>query len=204
MIVKIHPDSPSEREINRVVKILQNDGVVIYPTDSVYAMGCSLRSKKGFEKIVKIKNIHKKEKATFSLICESLSNLSDYAKVDTPTFKVLKKNLPGAFTFILTASNRVPEKLLGKRKQIGLRIPDNKTVMEIVKHLECPLLSTSIRLDDDFIEYIGEPELINEKFGKLADICIDGGTGGLIPSTIVDCTNDEFEIIRQGKGELIM
>jgi tRNA threonylcarbamoyl adenosine modification protein (Sua5/YciO/YrdC/YwlC family) len=202
MIIKIYPDSPNEKALDKVVKILQNDGIIIYPTDSVYAMACSLRSKKGFEKIIKFKNINKKG-ATFSLICDSLSNLSDYAKVDTPTFKVLKRNLPGAFTFILTASNKVPDKLLSKRKQIGLRIPDNKIATELVKQLECPLLSTSIKIDDDFIEYISDPELISEKFGNFADICIDGGIGGIIPSTIVDCTTSEFEIIRQGKGILI-
>jgi tRNA threonylcarbamoyl adenosine modification protein (Sua5/YciO/YrdC/YwlC family) len=203
MIIKIHPDSPSDREINRAVKILQNGGVVIYPTDSVYALGCSIHSKKGFEKIVKIKNVSKKE-AIFSLICDSLSNLSDYAKVDTPTFKVLKKNLPGAFTFILKASNKVPDKLLSRRKQIGLRIPNNKIALELVRQLECPLFSTSIKIDDDLSEYISDPELINEKFGDLVDACIDGGMGGIIPSTIVDCTNSEFEIVRQGKGELII
>jgi tRNA threonylcarbamoyl adenosine modification protein (Sua5/YciO/YrdC/YwlC family) len=166
-------------------------------------MCCSLRSKKGFEKILAIKNINKK-KATFSLICDSLSNLSDYAKVDNPTFKVLKRNLPGAFTFILTASNKVPDKLLSKRKQIGLRIPDNRIATALVRQLEYPLLSSSIRIDDDFIEYISDPELIEERFGIFADVCIDGGPGGIIPSTIVNCTNSEFEITRQGKGELII
>jgi tRNA threonylcarbamoyl adenosine modification protein (Sua5/YciO/YrdC/YwlC family) len=203
MIIKIHPDSPSNRELDKAVKILQNDGVVIYPTDSVYAMACSLHSKKGFERILKIKNINRKE-AVFSLICNSLSNLSDYAKVDTPTFKVLKKNLPGAFTFILKASGKVPDKLLSRRKQIGLRIPNNKIALELVGLLECPLLSTSIKIDDDFIEYISDPELINEKFGDTVDACINGGVGGIIPSTVVDCTNSEFEIIRQGKGVLII
>ncbi|MDR1897290.1 MAG: threonylcarbamoyl-AMP synthase [Prevotellaceae bacterium] len=203
MLIKIYPDTPNDREVGKVVKILQNDGVIIYPTDSVYAMACSLRSKKGFDRIVKIKNINKKA-AVFSLICDSLSNLSDYAKVDNPTFKVLKKNLPGAFTFILTASGKVPDKLLGKRKQIGLRIPDNKIAIELVRQLECPLLSTSIRTDDDVIEYISDPELIDEKFGNLVDVCVDGGIGGIVPSTIVDCTNSEFEIKRQGKGELII
>jgi tRNA threonylcarbamoyl adenosine modification protein (Sua5/YciO/YrdC/YwlC family) len=203
MIIKIHPDSPSDREICKAVKILQNDGVVIYPTDSVYAMGCSLHSKKGFEKILKIKNINKRD-AVFSLICNSLSNLSDYAKVDTPVFKVLKKNLPGAFTFILKASGKVPDKLLSRRKQIGLRIPNNKIALELVKQLEYPLLSTSIKVDDDFAEYISDPELINEKFGNLVDACINGGIGGTIPSTIVDCTSSGFEIIRLGKGELVI
>ncbi|MDR1170361.1 MAG: threonylcarbamoyl-AMP synthase [Prevotellaceae bacterium] len=203
MIIKIHPDSPSDREIGRVVKILQNDGVVIYPTDSVYAMCCSLHSKKGFEKILKIKNINRKE-AVFSLVCDSLSNLSDYAKVDTPVFKVLKRNLPGAFTFILRASGKVPDKLLSRRKQIGLRIPDNRIALEIVRQLEYPLLSTSIKIDDDFIEYIGDPELISERFGDFVDACIDGGMGGIVPSTIVDCTGFEFEIVRQGKGELAL
>jgi tRNA threonylcarbamoyl adenosine modification protein (Sua5/YciO/YrdC/YwlC family) len=203
MIIKIHPDSPSDREIDKAVKILQNDGVVIYPTDSVYAMACSLNSKKGFDRILKIKNLNRKE-AVFSLICDSLSNLSDYAKVDTPTFKVLKKNLPGAFTFILNASNKVPDKLLSRRKQIGLRIPNNKIALELVRKLERPLFSTSIKIDDDFIEYISDPELINEKFGASVDACINGGAGGIIPSTIVNCTNSEFEIIRQGKGILII
>ncbi|MDR2423332.1 MAG: threonylcarbamoyl-AMP synthase [Prevotellaceae bacterium] len=203
MIVKIHPDSPNEREINKVVQILQNDGVVIYPTDSVYAMACSLHSKKGFDKILKIKNINKKE-AVFSIVCGSLSNLSDYAKVDNPAFKVLRKNLPGAFTFILPASNKVPDKLLGKRKQIGLRIPDNKIALKLVEQMECPLLSSSIRIDDDFLEYISDPELIAERFGNLVDICIDGGLGGIVPSTVVDCTTQEFTIIRQGKDELII
>ncbi|MDR2286980.1 MAG: threonylcarbamoyl-AMP synthase [Prevotellaceae bacterium] len=203
MIIKIHPDSPSDREIDKVVKILQNDGIVIYPTDSVYAMACSLNSKKGFDRILKIKNLNRKE-AVFSLICDSLSNLSDYAKVDTPTFKVLKKNLPGAFTFILNASNKVPDKLLSRRKQIGLRIPNNKIALELVRKLERPLFSTSIKIDNDFIEYISDPELIDEKLGSSVDACINGGGGGIIPSTIVDCTNSEFEIIRQGKGMLII
>jgi tRNA threonylcarbamoyl adenosine modification protein (Sua5/YciO/YrdC/YwlC family) len=203
MIIKIHPDSPSDREIDRAVKILQNDGIVIYPTDSVYAVACSLHSKKGFEKIVQIKNINKKN-AVFSLVCDSLSNLSNYAQVDTPTFKVLKKNLPGAFTFILKASNKVPDKLLSRRKQIGLRIPNNKIALALVGQLGCPLFSTSVKIDDDFIEYVSDPELINERFGDRVDACINGGMGGIIPSTIVDCTNSEFEIIRQGKGELII
>jgi len=203
MLVKIYEDTPNEREIKKVIDILEDDGVIIYPTDTVYAMGCSLRSKKALERIKQIKNINKKE-VRFSLMCESLSNLSDYAKVDTPTFKVLKRNLPGAFTFILTASGKVPDKLLGKRKQIGLRIPDNNIVIEIVKQLGIPLLTTSIKIDDDFNEYVSDPELIYEKFGNLVDICIDGGMGGITPSTIVDCTNGEFEVIREGKGELIL
>jgi len=203
MLIKIYPNSPNSKEIKRVTDKLENDGVIIYPTDSVYAMGCSLKSKKGLERILQIKNINKKT-ATFSLICDSLSNISDYAKIDTPTFKLLKKNLPGAFTFILTASNKVPDKLLGKRKQIGIRIPDNDIPIAIVKELGVPILTTSIKIDDNFMEYASDPELIDEKFGNLVDLCIDGGEGGVIPSTIVDCSSLDFEIIRQGKGELII
>ena len=202
MLFKIHPDNPNQREIDKIVDILANDGVVIYPTDTVYAMGCLLRSKKAFERILKIKNLDEKN-TVFSLICSDLSHLSDYAKVDNRTFKLLKRNLPGAFTFILPASGKVPDKVLGRRKQIGLRIPDNKIIIELVNQSESPILSTSIKFDDDIVEYISDPELIHEEYGDLVDACIDGGFGGLEPSTVVDCSTSEFEIIRQGKGELI-
>ncbi|MDR2466063.1 MAG: threonylcarbamoyl-AMP synthase [Prevotellaceae bacterium] len=203
MLIRIHPDSPEERAIERVAEILRNDGVVIYPTDSVYSIGCWLRGKKALDRIRQIRGMKQKHN-TFSLICDSLSNLSDYAKVDNPVFKILKKNLPGAFTFILPASGRVPDKLLGKRKQIGLRIPDNRIATAIVAQLECPLLGVSLKGNDEFSEYFTDPELIEERFGRMVDACIDGGTGGIVPSTVVDCTNREFEILRQGRGELIV
>lgn len=201
MLLKIHPDNPNAREINKAVDILTGDGVLIYPTDTVYAMGCLIRSKKAFERILQIKNMKAKD-AVFSLICSDLSHLSDYAKVDNRTFKLLKKNLPGPFTFILPASGKVPDKLLGRRKQIGLRIPDNKIIIELVKLSEAPLLSTSIKFDDEIVEYISDPELIHEEYSDLVDACIDGGPGGLEPSTVVDCSGADFEIVRQGKGEL--
>lgn len=202
MLIKIYPENPNEREIGQVVRILENDGIIIYPTDTVYAMGCSLNSKKAITRLMQIKGVSEKN-ANFSLICSDLSHLSDYAKVDNQTFKLLKRNLPGAFTFILPASNKVPDKFIGKRKTIGLRIPDNSVVINITKALDMPLLTTSIKADDDIIEYITDPELIYENYQNIVDAVIDGGYGGIEPSTIVDCTNDEFEILRQGKGELI-
>ena len=202
MIIKIYPENPNERDINQVVQILENDGIVIYPTDTVYAMGCSLKSKKAQARLMQIKGVDEKD-AMFSLICSDLSHLSDFAKVDNSTFKLLKKNLPGAFTFILPASNKVPDKFMGKRKTIGLRIPDNSIVTELVKALDMPLLTTSIKSDDEIIEYITDPELIAENYDNYVDVVIDGGYGGIEPSTIVDCTGDEPEIIRQGRGELL-
>lgn len=201
MLIKIYPENPNSKEIDRVVKVLVSDGVVVFPTDSVYAMGCSVKSKKAFDHIIQIKGIREKE-ATFSLICSNLSHLSDFAKVNNKVFKILKKNLPGPFTFILPASNKVPDKLLDKRKSIGLRIPDNQIVVDILEKLEGPLLSTSIKIKDE-IEYLSDPELIYEEYKDRIDICIDGGSGGLEPTTVVDCTTDEIEIIRQGKGMLI-
>ncbi|MDR1056805.1 MAG: threonylcarbamoyl-AMP synthase [Prevotellaceae bacterium] len=201
MLIKIYPENPNKREINQMIQILENDGIAIYPTDTVYAMGCSLNSKKALTRLMKIKGVNEKN-ANFSLICSDLSHLSDYARVDNHTFKLLKKNLPGAFTFILQASNKVPDKFMGKRKTIGLRIPNNSIVIELVKNLGQPLLTTSIKSDDEILEYITDPELIHENYENLVDVIIDGGYGGIEPSTIVDCTGDEPEIIRQGKGEL--
>ena len=203
MLVKLYLENPNQRDIEKVVACLEDDGVIIYPTDSVYAMGCSMKSKKAFERILRIKGIKEKE-ANFSLICSDFSNLSDFAKVDNVTFKLLKKNLPGPFTFIISASGRVPDKVLGKKKTIGIRIPDNSIPIEIVKQLGLPLFSTSLKSDDKILEYITDPELIHEEYEDLVDIVIDGGYGGNIPTTVVDCTGHEAEIIREGKGELIL
>jgi tRNA threonylcarbamoyl adenosine modification protein (Sua5/YciO/YrdC/YwlC family) len=203
MILKIHPETPSERQINTVVECLRNGGVIIYPTDTIYSIGCDLKNHRAVERVARIKGISL-EKAHFSLICYDLSDLSEYAKVlDTGIFKILKKNLPGAFTFILPASSHVPKLFTSKKKTIGIRVPDNNITREIVKELGNPIVATSIRDDDSILEYITDPEIIYEKYEKLVDIVIDGGYGGNLPSTIVNCTGEELTIQRQGKGTLI-
>lgn len=203
MLVKLYPENPNVRDLEKIVSCLENDGVIIYPTDSVYAIGCSMKSKKAFERILRIKGIKEKD-ANFSLVCSDFSHLSDFAKVDNATFKLLKKNLPGPFTFILQASSKVPDKILGKKKTVGIRIPDNSIPVAIVKHLDFPLFSTSLKSDDSILEYITDPELIHEEYGSLVDIVIDGGFGGNIPTTIVDCTGgNDIEVVREGKGELL-
>lgn len=203
MLIKLYPENPNPRDIDKVVSCLEDDGVIIYPTDSVYAMGCSMKSKKAFERILRIKGIKEKD-ANFSLICSDFSHLADFAKVDNTTFKLLKKNLPGPFTFILSASGRVPDKVLGKKKTVGIRIPDNSIPIHIVSQLDMPLFSTSLKSEDEILEYITDPELIHEEYEDLVDIVIDGGYGGNIPTTIVDCTGEEVEVIREGKGELLL
>lgn len=202
MLIKIYPQNPNPREIEKVSAILQNDGVIIYPTDSVYALGCSLKSKKGLERILKIKGIKQKD-VDFSIICTNLSNLSHYAKVDNATFKLMKKNLPGPFTFILPASNRIPDTFLDKKKTVGIRIPENPIPIAITEALGLPIITTSLKDDDEIIEYTTAPELIYERYGHLVDLMIDGGYGGNIGTTVVNCTSEEFEIVREGKGELI-
>lgn len=202
MLIKLYPVNPSLRDIERITACLEDDGVIIYPTDSVYAMGCSMKSKKAFERILRIKGIKEKD-ANFSLICSDFSHLADFAKVDNATFKLLKKNLPGPFTFILPASVKVPDKILRKKKTVGIRIPDNGIPVEIVKQMDMPLFSTSLKSDDKILEYITDPELIHDEYENLVDMVVDGGYGGNVPTTIVDCTGDEVEIIREGKGELL-
>lgn len=202
MLIKIYPQNPNPREIEKVAAILQDDGVIIYPTDSVYAFGCSLKSKKGLERILKMKGIKQKD-VDFSIICTNLSNLSLYAKVDNATFKLMKKNLPGPFTFILPASNRIPDTFLDKKKTVGIRIPENPIPIAITEALGIPMITTSLKDDDEIIEYTTDPELIYERYGHLVDLTIDGGYGGNIGTTVVNCTSEEFEIVREGKGELI-
>ena len=202
MLIKIYPENPNPKEIRKVVEILQSGGLVIYPTDTVYGLGCDFNNSKAVEKVAQIKGINLK-KEHLSIICHDLSHLSDYTKpLDSTTFKLLKKNLPGPFTFILPANNNVPRIFKTNKKTIGLRIPDNSIALEIVRELGNPLLSTSIRDDDEIIEYTTDPELIFEKFRDLVDVVIDGGFGGNEASTVVDCTSYPFELIRQGKGEL--
>ncbi|MCD7963173.1 MAG: threonylcarbamoyl-AMP synthase [Rikenellaceae bacterium] len=199
MKIKIYPKNPDLKAVRNVVDILENDGVIIYPTDTVYALGCSLKSPKAIEKIKSIKG---KKQTDMSIICPDISSISKYAKFDTPTFKLLKQNFPGPFTFILKATNKIPDKFLEKRKNIGIRMPENEIVLSIVQTLDYPLVTTSVKDDDQIIEYTTDPELIEEKYSSSVDIIVDGGYGNNEPSTIVDCTGDEPEIIRQGIGEL--
>lgn len=201
MLTKIYPENPNLREIDKVVRIMQDGGLVIYPTDTVYAIGCDALNVRAVEKICQMKGINP-QKSNLSIICYDLSNLSEYAKVGNAAFKLMKKNLPGPFTFILPTSSELP-KIYKNRKEVGIRVPDNNIIRTLVKELGNPILTMSVRDDDDLIEYTTDPELIHEKYENRIDIIIDGGYGGIEPSTVVDCTTDEFDIIRQGKGELI-
>ena len=202
MIIKIYPENPNPKQIETVVNVLQDGGVIIYPTDTVYGIGCDIHNHRAVERIARIKGI-KPEIANFSFICRDLSHLSEYAKqVPTPIFKLMKRNLPGPFTFILHASNKVPKILETKKKTVGIRIPDNEIVAAIVEGLGNPLLTTSVHFDDDMVEYSTDPELIYEKYANTVDLVINGGYGGVSFSTIIDCTSDSPEITRQGLGVL--
>jgi len=202
MLLKIHPETPSEKQILKVVEVLKNGGVVIYPTDSVYGIGCDMNNKKAVERVAQFKGL-KVEKANFSIICYDLSDLAEYTlPIDTSLFKLMKKNLPGPFTFILPASKSVPRILDSSRKTIGIRIPNNNIVREIVKYLGNPIITTSVHDDDEIIEYTTDPELIWEKYKDQADIIIDGGYGNNEASTVIDCIGSEIEITRQGIGIL--
>lgn len=199
--IKIYNENPNQREIDKVVKVLQNGGLVIYPTDTVYGLGCDITHTKAMEKVAKIKGV-KLEKSSFSFVCNDLSHLSDYVKqIDTPTYKILKRALPGPYTFILPGSNSLP-KVFKKRKTVGIRVPDNNIARTIVEQLGNPIVSTSIHDEDDVLEYTTDPELIFEKWKNLVDIVIDGGYGDNQASTIIDLTGDDPSVVREGKGEL--
>jgi tRNA threonylcarbamoyl adenosine modification protein (Sua5/YciO/YrdC/YwlC family) len=199
--IKIYPENPNPKAIQRVVNVLKSGGLVIYPTDTVYGLGCDITNIKALERIAKIKGV-KLEKSNFSFVCEDLSNLSDYVKrIDTTTFKILKRALPGAYTFILPGSKSLPNPFK-KRKTVGIRVPDNSIALALVSSLGNPVVSTSIRDEDDVLEYTTDPELILEKWDNLVDIVIDGGYGGNEASTIIDLSTDPPEIIREGKGSL--
>ena len=201
-LIKIYPENPNPKRIEQVVEVLRNGGIIIYPTDTIYGMGCDITNQKAIERICLIKGV-KPQKHNFSFICYDLSNISDYTRaVGTPVFKIMKKALPGPFTFILNANNNVPKLLNNKKKTVGIRIPDHAIPRTLVKKLGQPILTTSIRDEDDVIEYSTDPELIFEKYRELVDLVIDGGYGHNIASTIVDCTGEELEIVRQGLGEL--
>ena len=202
MLTKIYPDNPNEKAIEQVVDILRKGGIIIYPTDTVYGMGCDISNSKAIEKICKIRGI-KPEKANFSFICYDLSHISDFTRqIDNETYRVIKKALPGPFTFIFNANKNVPKLLSSNKKTVGIRVPENTIARAIVKMLGNPIVSTSIHDDDEIIEYSTDPELIHEKYENIVDLVIDGGYGDNEPSTIVDCSEGEFEIIRQGKGDL--
>lgn len=202
MLFIIHPDNPDQRKIRLVVDILNKGGVIIYPTDTVYSLGCSLHKKRAIEKLAQLKGI-KLKKANFSVICSDLSHLADYTKpIDRSTYKLLNKNLPGPFTFILNASNQVPKLFDTNKKTIGIRIPDNNIVKAIIEELGHPLVTTSIHDEDDIIEYTTDPSLIEEKWDNLVDGIVDGGYGNNIASTVVDLSDGDVDIVRQGIGEL--
>lgn len=202
MLVKIYPENPNQREIDKIVKILQDGGLVIYPTDTVYAIGCDALNVRAVEQVCRIKDINP-QKNNLSIICYDLSNISEYAKVDNATFKLMKKNLPGAFTFILNTTSGLP-KIYKNKKTVGIRVPDNNIIRELVRNLGNPILTTSIKDDDEVIEYTTDPELIHERYENIVDVVIDGGYGGIEGSTVVDCTDGEPEIVRQGNAELIL
>ena len=200
MLIKLYPENPNPRELERIVEILRDGGIIIYPTDTLYRIGCDALNVRAVEKICEIKGINP-EKSNLSIICDDISHVSEYARIDTPNFKLLRKNLPGPFTFILPTTSALP-KIYKNRKTVGIRIPDNNIIREIVTLLGNPVMTTSIKDENDEIEYTTDPELIEEKWSEIVDIVIDGGLGGINPSTVIDCTGDEPVIIRQGKGEL--
>lgn len=201
MLVKLFNENPNLREILKIVDVLQKGGLIVYPTDTVYGLGCDITNAKAVEKVARIKGV-KVEKNNFSFICSDLSHISDFTKpIPNSVFKLMKKNLPGPFTFILDANNNVPKYFKGK-KTVGIRVPDNNIIREIIRELGNPILSTSIHDEDEILEYSTDPELIHEKYQDVAEIVIDGGYGEFVPSTIVDCTGDEIVIVREGKGVL--
>jgi tRNA threonylcarbamoyl adenosine modification protein (Sua5/YciO/YrdC/YwlC family) len=201
MLIKLYDDNPNAAEIRRIVAVVRSGGVIIIPTDTVYAFACDIFNNAGVEFIAKIKN-HDMRRANLSFICHELSEVSEYAKMDDKSFKLMKRNLPGAFTFILPGSNRLP-KLFKNRKTVGIRIPANNIALHLVQELGNPLMVSSIFTDEDTTEYITDPELIEEKFGHQVELVIDAGFGGMEHSTIIDCTGDESEVIRAGAGILV-
>ena len=201
MLIRLYEQNLNLKEIDRIIGILKEGGIIIYPTDTVYAMGCDALNVRAVEKICKIKGINP-QKNHLSIICPDLSNISEYAKVNNAVFKLMKRNLPGPFTFILNATNSLP-KIYKNRKEVGIRVPDNNITITLTKELGNPLLTTSVRDKDEWREYSVDPELIEGDYGDTVDVIIDGGYGGFEPSTVINCTTDEIEIVRQGKGELL-
>ncbi len=200
MLLSIHPDNPDKRKIDQAIQTLKKGGIIIYPTDTVYSMACDLNNRKAVERMAQIKGI-KIEKANFSLICHDLSNISDYTvQFSNSIYKMMKRALPGPYTFILNANNSVPKLFKSKKKTIGIRVPDNNIARILVEQLGNPLISTSVHDDDEILEYITDPELIHEKYKNTLDLVIDGGYGQNEASTIIDCTGDEVKVVREGIG----
>lgn len=201
LFIRLYEENPNPKDIKKVVDIIREGGLVIYPSDTVYALGCDITNNRALERLAQLKGI-KLEKANFSFICEDLSNLSDYVKqIDTATFKLLKRALPGPYTFILPGNNNLPS-AFKKKKEVGIRVPDNAIARALVRELGHPIVSTSIKDEDELIEYTTDPELIFEKWEKKVDVIVDGGYGGNIASTVIDLTRDEPLLVREGKGSL--
>lgn len=202
MLLKLHPENPEKRKIQQIITCLQQGGIIIYPTDTVYGIGCSIMQSKAVEKICQIKGI-KPEKANLSFICNDLSHISDYTNpISNWAFKLMKRSLPGPYTFILSANNNVPKILKSKKKTVGIRVPNNIIAQTIARELGHPLLSTSLHNDDEILDYITNPEEMHDQYEKRVDMIIDGGMGSVHPSTIVDLTGSSPEIIREGAGDL--
>lgn len=200
-LIRIYEENPSPKEIKKVVEVLRNGGLVIFPSDTVYALGCDITNTKALEKVARIKGV-RLEKANFSFICHDLSNIADYTRqLSSGTFKILKRALPGPYTFILPGSNNLP-KVFKNKKEVGIRVPNNNIAQTLVRELGNPIVSTSIKDDDEVLEYTTDPELIFEKWKNLVDIVVDGGYGDNIASTVIDLTGEEPEVIREGKGSL--
>lgn len=204
MLLPIHPSNPDPRKIAQVVECLRKGGIVVYPTDTVYSMGCDMLNSKALEKLALIKQV-KLEKANFSLICHDLSHLTEYSKqLSNPIYKLMRSTLPGPYTFILEASKAIPKIFSDRKKTVGIRVPDNAIARAIVEALGNPIVSTSVHDDDAILDYTTDAELIHEKWSNRVDIVIDGGPGGLLPSTVISCVNDEIEVVRPGKGSVEM
>lgn len=201
MLIKLYSDNPNAREMQKIVAALRDGNTVIYPTDTIYGIGCDALNVRAVEKICQLKGIDP-QKSNLSIICNDLSNITEYAKVSTSNFKLMRRNLPGPFTFILPTTSTLP-RIFKNRKTVGIRVPANEIIRELVSMLGNPILNTTVKDENDEVEYTTDPELIYEKWSNFADIVIDGGIGGMEPSTVVDCTGDEPVIVRQGKGELI-
>jgi len=202
MLIKIYPENPNHKQIRRVVEVLEQGGIIIYPTDTVYAMGCDINATKAIDKIARFKGMNPMN-PDLSLIFHDMSQLSEYTVIrDNNVFKLLKRNLPGPFTFIVQANNQIPKMFKNKKKTVGIRIPDSNIILELVKELGRPIVTTSVHDQDEVIEYTTDPELIWEKYRDFTDLVIDGGYGDNTPSTIIDCTGEEIVMVREGKGEI--
>jgi len=201
-LIKLYPENPDVRKINQIVEILRNGGIIIYPTDTIYGLGCDLHNKKAIDRLCRIKEI-KPKNFNLSFICNDMSNISHYVKnLDTPTFKIMKRALPGPYTFILEASSKVPKIFDGSKKTVGIRIPDNNIPRMITELLGNPIVTTSIKDDDQIVEYTTDPEQIYDEYQNLVDVVIDGGVGGNVPSTVIDCSGASPEVIREGLGSI--